>query len=174
MRAAAQQSYAGNATPQTTNDRAGIVNNAQPFSFTGAVGTDSNVWSGTWSGIILKTESWVCREKTRLKSQHLKGKPIQENFSRQSNIIMCNFQLFINECNRIMNVLFNVSKLWSLYRAIQIQNPLYKKGKRKKKVYCGTIFLYICMYLLLKKNVLRILCPINCVACVRSFQIIWF
>ncbi|KAH8256264.1 hypothetical protein KR026_012044, partial [Drosophila bipectinata] len=43
MRAAAQQSYAGNATPQTTNDRAGIVNNAQPFSFTGAVGTDSNV-----------------------------------------------------------------------------------------------------------------------------------
>ncbi|XP_064545107.1 calcium channel flower [Drosophila montana] len=43
MRAAAQQtSYGGNAAP-TTNDRAGIVNNAQPFSFTGAVGTDSNV-----------------------------------------------------------------------------------------------------------------------------------
>ncbi|XP_032597284.1 calcium channel flower isoform X1 [Drosophila grimshawi] len=44
MRAAAQQSgYGGNATTSTTNDRAGIVNNAQPFSFTGAVGTDSNV-----------------------------------------------------------------------------------------------------------------------------------
>ncbi|KAH8380320.1 hypothetical protein KR009_009936, partial [Drosophila setifemur] len=44
MRAAAQQTYGvGNATAQTTNDRAGIVNNAQPFSFTGAVGTDSNV-----------------------------------------------------------------------------------------------------------------------------------
>lgn len=27
----------------TTNDRASIVNNPQPFSFTGAVGTDSNV-----------------------------------------------------------------------------------------------------------------------------------
>ncbi|KAH8300373.1 hypothetical protein KR018_000512, partial [Drosophila ironensis] len=40
--AAAQQTYGGNATP-ATNDRAGIVNNAQPFSFTGAVGTDSNV-----------------------------------------------------------------------------------------------------------------------------------
>ncbi|XP_060660841.1 calcium channel flower isoform X1 [Drosophila nasuta] len=43
MRAAAQQTgYGGNAA-STTNDRAGIVNNAQPFSFTGAVGTDSNV-----------------------------------------------------------------------------------------------------------------------------------
>ncbi|XP_015042830.1 calcium channel flower isoform X1 [Drosophila miranda] len=45
MRAAAQQTgYGGNGTAaSTTNDRAGIVNNAQPFSFTGAVGTDSNV-----------------------------------------------------------------------------------------------------------------------------------
>ncbi|KAL7731349.1 hypothetical protein ACLKA6_000467 [Drosophila palustris] len=43
MRAAAQQTgYGGNSVP-TTNDRSGIVNNAQPFSFTGAVGTDSNV-----------------------------------------------------------------------------------------------------------------------------------
>eukprot|EP00099_Drosophila_melanogaster_P021556 NP_648804.1 flower, isoform A [Drosophila melanogaster] len=42
MRAAAQQTFGGN-TPAQTNDRAGIVNNAQPFSFTGAVGTDSNV-----------------------------------------------------------------------------------------------------------------------------------
>ncbi|XP_065359994.1 calcium channel flower isoform X1 [Calliphora vicina] len=33
----------GIAGGQTTNDRAGIINNAQPFSFTGAVGTDSNV-----------------------------------------------------------------------------------------------------------------------------------
>ncbi|KAH8242463.1 hypothetical protein KR200_005200, partial [Drosophila serrata] len=41
--AAAQQTYGGNTAAQTTNDRAGIVNNAQPFSFTGAVGTDSNV-----------------------------------------------------------------------------------------------------------------------------------
>lgn len=46
MRAAAQQNgYVSNAaTTATTNDRAGIVKNAQPFSFTGAVGTDSNVW----------------------------------------------------------------------------------------------------------------------------------
>ncbi|XP_034659369.1 uncharacterized protein LOC117895659 isoform X3 [Drosophila subobscura] len=45
MRAAAQQTgYGVNGTAaSTTNDRAGIVNNAQPFSFTGAVGTDSNV-----------------------------------------------------------------------------------------------------------------------------------
>ncbi|KAH8405056.1 hypothetical protein KR222_007559, partial [Zaprionus bogoriensis] len=43
MRAAAQQSYGGNTAPTATNDRAGIVKNAQPFSFTGAVGTDSNV-----------------------------------------------------------------------------------------------------------------------------------
>ncbi|XP_023031886.1 calcium channel flower isoform X1 [Drosophila willistoni] len=47
MRAAAQQTdYGGNAATSqaaTTSDRAGIVNNAQPFSFTGAVGTDSNV-----------------------------------------------------------------------------------------------------------------------------------
>ncbi|ALC43873.1 fwe [Drosophila busckii] len=43
MRAAAGTTtgYGGNSS--TTNDRAGIVNNAQPFSFTGAVGTDSNV-----------------------------------------------------------------------------------------------------------------------------------
>lgn len=34
---------AGMAGGPTTNDRAGIINNAQPFSFTGAVGTDSNV-----------------------------------------------------------------------------------------------------------------------------------
>ncbi|EDW19140.2 hypothetical protein AWZ03_007986 [Drosophila navojoa] len=40
--AAAQTSYGGNAA-STTSDRAGIVSNAQPFSFTGAVGTDSNV-----------------------------------------------------------------------------------------------------------------------------------
>jgi len=42
MRAAAQQTgYGGGSV--STNDRSGIVNNAQPFSFTGAVGTDSNV-----------------------------------------------------------------------------------------------------------------------------------
>lgn len=38
--AAVQSGFTG--TP-TTNDRASIVNNAQPFSFTGAVATDSNV-----------------------------------------------------------------------------------------------------------------------------------
>lgn len=41
MRQAAVNS--GIAGTPTTNDRAGIINNAQPFSFTGAVGTDSNV-----------------------------------------------------------------------------------------------------------------------------------
>ncbi|TMW44579.1 hypothetical protein DOY81_010342 [Sarcophaga bullata] len=41
MRQAAVNS--GIAGGPTTNDRAGIINNAQPFSFTGAVGTDSNV-----------------------------------------------------------------------------------------------------------------------------------
>uniref|UniRef100_D3TQ19 Calcium channel flower n=1 Tax=Glossina morsitans morsitans TaxID=37546 RepID=D3TQ19_GLOMM len=34
---------APNMTTTTTSDRAGIINNAQPFSFTGGVGTDSNV-----------------------------------------------------------------------------------------------------------------------------------
>lgn len=37
-----EQGFAPQPPPQT-NDRASIVNNAQPFSFTGAVGTDSNV-----------------------------------------------------------------------------------------------------------------------------------
>ncbi|XP_011188375.1 calcium channel flower isoform X1 [Zeugodacus cucurbitae] len=41
--AAVQSGLAGTPTGATTNDRASIVNNAQPFSFTGAVGTDSNV-----------------------------------------------------------------------------------------------------------------------------------
>ncbi|XP_067643616.1 calcium channel flower [Eurosta solidaginis] len=41
MRQAAVQS--GLAGTPTVSDRASIVNNAQPFSFTGAVGTDSNV-----------------------------------------------------------------------------------------------------------------------------------
>ncbi|XP_061395472.1 calcium channel flower isoform X1 [Musca vetustissima] len=44
MRQAAVNSGLATTTQQpTTNDRAGIINNAQPFSFTGAVGTDSNV-----------------------------------------------------------------------------------------------------------------------------------
>lgn len=44
MRQAAVSSGIGSSSGQpTTNDRAGIINNAQPFSFTGAVGTDSNV-----------------------------------------------------------------------------------------------------------------------------------
>lgn len=42
MRSAAVNS--GLSDGVSTNDRAGIVSNAQPFSFTGAVGTDSNVW----------------------------------------------------------------------------------------------------------------------------------
>ncbi|XP_053954928.1 calcium channel flower [Anastrepha ludens] len=41
--AAVQSGLAGTPTGTTTSDRASIVNNAQPFSFTGAVGTDSNV-----------------------------------------------------------------------------------------------------------------------------------
>lgn len=41
--AAVNSGFAGTPTGATTNDRASIVNNAQPFSFTGAVGTDSNV-----------------------------------------------------------------------------------------------------------------------------------
>ncbi len=44
MRQAAVNSGLAGGTTPTTNDRAGIINNAQPFSFTGAVGTDSNVW----------------------------------------------------------------------------------------------------------------------------------
>uniref|UniRef100_A0A1A9WEM2 Uncharacterized protein n=1 Tax=Glossina brevipalpis TaxID=37001 RepID=A0A1A9WEM2_9MUSC len=32
---------APNVATTTTSDRAGIINNAQPFSFTGAVGTDN-------------------------------------------------------------------------------------------------------------------------------------
>lgn len=43
MRNAALQSGLAPATTPTTNDRATIINNAQPFSFTGAVATDSNV-----------------------------------------------------------------------------------------------------------------------------------
>ncbi|XP_055905952.1 calcium channel flower isoform X1 [Eupeodes corollae] len=45
MRNAAMNSgFSGvTATTPTSNDRASIVKNAQPFSFTGAVGTDSNV-----------------------------------------------------------------------------------------------------------------------------------
>ncbi|XP_073842936.1 calcium channel flower [Musca autumnalis] len=43
MRQAAVNSGLATTSQPTTNDRAGIINNAQPFSFTGAVGTDSNV-----------------------------------------------------------------------------------------------------------------------------------
>lgn len=77
MRAAAQQGgYGGNAstTAATTSDRAGIVKNAQPFSFTGAVGTDSNVWWWWWcnmDGLEWTAIDWggVCGEKRRLKTQ---------------------------------------------------------------------------------------------------------
>lgn len=54
--AAVNSGLAGGPQGGTTNDRAGIINNAQPFSFTGAVGTDSNVW---WNGgLALKQTFW--------------------------------------------------------------------------------------------------------------------